>query len=211
MAPKTRYLTPDRIEWLKKQDGVPRKTVCEMFNVRYGTNMPYRTMVYHLGRLGVKAPDSHFQKGHDPWNRGMERDEFRTHFTDEEWEEMTGRVLNAPHKRNKVGDVKLINGKSGKEPWIVVRTGHGLTTYETLKQLDRFIWEQRVGKIPDDYCIIHLNYNSLDCTPGNLAIIPKTWFLTFTHWMRSEDPEINRTTILWLTLRDAMRLKGETV
>lgn len=78
-------------------------------------------------------------------------------------------------------------------------------------QLDRFIWEKKVGKIPDDHVVIHLNYNALDCTIDNLAIIPKAWFLTFTHWMRSEDPDINRATIMWLTLRDALRVSEATM
>lgn len=203
---RSKRLNEERIQFLRSQDNVPRKEVWQRFNERYSENIPYTTMVQWLQKLGVTAPDSHFSSGHQPWNKGMDRDEYRTHFTDEQWEETIGRVLNAEHHRNKIGDVKVIRGSKGNpEPWIVVRTGTSLTTYQKLKQLDRFIWEKRCGKIPEDCMIVHLNHNSLDCTMDNLAMIKKSWLGTFMHWMRSENPEINKTTIQWLTLRDALR------
>lgn len=205
MMKTSKYLTSERREWLKTQNGVPRKEVQRRFKEKYGLDIPYRTLIFHLSKMGVTSPDSHFKKEHTPWNKGINYDEFRSHFSDDEWTEMCGRVLNAPHHRNKIGDVKLIKSKSGLEPWIVYRTGKGLSTYQTLTQLDRFIWEKKVGPIPNDYVVIHLNYNSLDCTMDNLAIIKKKWFFEFTHWMRSMDPEINKTTIKWLTLRDALQ------
>ena len=204
----SRYLNEERIQFLMDMDGVPRKDVWQMFNEKYGADIPYRTLIYHMRRLGIKAPDSHFEKGHSPWNKGMERDEYRTHFNDEEWEETIGRVLNAPHHRNKIGDVKIIKNSHGvPEPWIVVRLGKNLTTYQKLQKLDRFIWEHKCGEIPDGWVIIHLNYNTLDCTIDNLAIIRKKWFLEYTRWMRSDHPEINKTTIKWLALRDVLEEK----
>jgi len=205
MPRKVRWLDDERIVFLRSMDGTSRKEIWRRFNERYEESIPYTTMVQRLQKLGVSAPDSHFKRGHDPWNKGMSRDEYRKHFTDSEWEEMTGRVLNAPHKRNKIGDVKVIKGKSGPEPWIVVRTGEKLKTMETLQQLDRFIWEKKVGKIPETYCIVHLNYNALDCRLENLALIKKSWLGNYSRWMRSEFPEINKTTIMVLTLQDALK------
>lgn len=210
MMKTSKYMNEERIAWLKTQNNIPRKVIQQKFNERYSVDIPYRTMVWWLTKLGVSAPDSHFVSGHEPWNKGMDRDEYRTHFTDEQWEETIGRVLNAEHHRNKIGDVKVIRDSHGnREPWIVVRTGKGLTTYQKIEKLDRFIWEKRCGQIPDDCMVVHLNHNSLDCTADNLALIKKAWLGTFMYWMRSSDSEINKTTIMWLSLKDALKAQEE--
>lgn len=205
-----KQLTKEHVQFLKSYDGVPRKDILRKFNEKYSENIPYTTMVQWLQKLGVTAPDSHFSKGHSPWNKGMDVEVYRAHFTDEQWEETIGRVLNAPHHRNKVGDIKYIKDRHDNlQPWIVVRTGKGLTTYQKIKQLDRYIWEKEYGEIPEGYILIHLNHDPLDCSIENLAIIKNGWVGQFMYWMRSENADINRTIIKWLELKDVLEKSKE--
>lgn len=209
MRPK---FTKDQIEFLKTLGGLSRKEQRDIFDAKYGTTNNYYTFKWHMQKLGIESSgDCNFKSGHTPWNKGMSVEEYRTHFTDDEWYEMTHRVLDAPRKRVKVGDVILINDVHGyTHPWIYIRTDDKLKTYDKIKELDRFIWEKKVGPIPKGHCIFHLNHNHFDCHIENLACIPLGYICVLTRYMRSESPEVNRTTIKYLELCNAIKKKRRT-
>jgi len=74
----------------------------------------------------------------------------------------------------------------------------------------KYLYEEKYGKIPDDYCIIFLDNNNRNFDLSNLYAIPKKYqrYLNSNH-MRSDNPDITKTAILWCELKDVLDKKGE--
>lgn len=69
-------------------------------------------------------------------------------------------------------------------------------------RLQRFVWEQHYGKVPDGYCVIPLNGDAHDCSIENLTAIDRRATPTMAkyEWWKIDNPEIKRTAVQWCNL-----------
>lgn len=78
---------------------------------------------------------------------------------------------------------------------VVVKTEHGW------KASGKATWEQANGKVPNGYCITHLDGNTKNYDIKNLALVPIQYLgLLQQHDLRSEIPEITKIGIRWCDL-----------
>lgn len=198
---KFKELTNEQIDYMKKQSGMYRKDAWKNFNERFSVNLKFNTFKSWIVRIGVPASgDGRFTTDSPRWQKGLTKEEFKSHYTEKSWSALLD-PMKESNKTRKVGDVIVIDGK----PWIVTSLEYGKRFDQRREPLDRYIWEKHYGKIPGDSMLIHLNHNQLDCTLGNMAVVPKMYRAVLLRHMKSEFPEINKTTIKYLDLISEMK------
>ena len=126
--------------------------------------------------LGLTGPtDGKYKNGHKVWCQDMNYDEFRSHYTNETWENYKKKPEGYNKKFN-VGDIstKLGSANSDKRYYYMkVSSDKNLPKREQWKPLQRIVWEQHYGPIPKDHIIIFLDGDSMNCDISNLACVDK--------------------------------------
>ena len=103
------------------------------------------------------------------------------------------------NKLKQVGATHIHNGR----PKIKVAMG------ERWQYLNRVVYEEAHGKIPKDYCIVHLDNNPMNCDLDNLVAVPRSILMTMVGGdMKSECPQITQSAILWCELKQALERSG---
>ena len=94
----------EEIAWLK--ENYPRNESRERTYERYcevfGPKHTIGGVVAHCKRHGIRKPYRGFKKGNVTWNKGMSKEEFKSHFSKESLEKMTKNYVNFPHVKKRI-------------------------------------------------------------------------------------------------------------
>lgn len=89
--------------------------------------------------------------------------------------------------------------------YLVIKTGD---SWKDWMKYQRYVYEQAYGKLPEDYSVVFLDGNNRNFDLSNLVAVPRKYVVYMnSNKLRSENPEITKTSIMWCELYDA--LKGE--
>lgn len=154
----------EQIDWL--MENVPGNTwedITEGFNLRFGTTKCLSTLRAYANRsLGIQTNrDTRLQKGLTPWNKGMGKEEWISHFSEESRERYeTRKTCGQPPKP--IGHE--MHGYYGN---VMIKTENGFI------RKDRYVYENSFGKIPDDSVLIHLDGDKDNCNIDNLLLVSR--------------------------------------
>lgn len=87
-----------------------------------------------------------------------------------------------------------------------------IKTKEGWKASGKAVWEEVNGKVPDGYTVTHLDGDTTNYSVDNLALVTirQLGILSGCN-LRSSNPEITKTAIIWSQLYDALGLKKNEV
>lgn len=178
---------------------VSRKKLTSMFNDQFHTQAPYATIKSWCNRHGIESVlgDCKFSSETSPrWQSGLSKDEFRGHYSDESFDRMTCAMRESNIKYS-IGDEVVRHGI----PHIVVNDTFCKGYDYRLQKKDRYAWEHANGPIPEDYMIIHLDNDPMNCELNNLRCIPTKYrtFLAKNGWWDC-DKELKVTVLKWCEL-----------
>ncbi len=184
-----------------------RIALTEVFNQYFGTSICYNTIKGWCSRNGIPSPnsDGRFTSETSPrWQKGLTAEEFRSHYTDESFQNL----LNPMKKSNikyKIGDEVIRHGI----PYIVVNENFGEGFDSRLEKKSIYIWKQHYGEVPPNHMIIQLDGNPMNCQISNLRCIPTKYraFLLHNDWWNAP-ATVKDAAIKWCELYYA--LKGAT-
>lgn len=68
----------------------------------------------------------------------------------------------------------------------------------------KYLWEQQNGPVPKGYTIIFLDNDKKHIDIDNLACIPRSYMTWMNNGLKSSDPDITKTAIMWCDLKAAV-------
>lgn len=113
---------------------------------------------------GIKC---RFKKGNVPYNKGKKHAEYLNEDSIKNIISSQFRKGNEPHNTRSNGEISLRCDKSGK------RYQYIRIEKKNWKLLHVHIWKQHNGKIPNGYCVVFKDKNSLNCQIENLECISR--------------------------------------
>lgn len=148
--------------------GTPRKLLTQMFNERFPERpRTEKAITGHCKILGalVQTSDGRFQKGHVPMNKGKRWDDFMSTEGQKNSRQTCYKKGSIPHNARHIGTETVT--KDGYRR-VKVAEPNGWTF------VHRLIWTIENGTPPPKgYALVFLNGNTLDCSPENLALVPR--------------------------------------
>jgi len=116
---------------------------------------------WNKGLKGIRvSKDTEFKKGHIPWNKGLKgfRPSRKTEFKKD----------HLPHNTKYDGCISLRKNVKRNYECYYIRINEGYW-----KELHRFLWERKNGKIPDGMLIRSKDGNSLNVSIDNFELIDR--------------------------------------
>lgn len=173
-----------------------------LFNSHFSSNRTEKSIASHCKTKGYRAgSDGRFTQGHDPWTKGLSREEIRSHFSEEGLANRSrGLSCRSWHK---VGDTiyRRINGKV--YPYILISDDPAIPWKKRIYPKTRFVWEKEHGLVPDGHVIIPLDGDICNTDISNLRCISnkqKIQFVMNDWWDIPAD--LKDTAITWTKLVD---------
>lgn len=179
-----------------------RKELTELFNSRFGANRTVAGIKAFCNSRGYNSSfDGKFQKGNISWHKGLSKEEYRSHFTEESFRRMTERAIQG-NRTKKIGDEVVVDG----QPYVVFSLEAKVPFWERIKPKRRYVWEQLHGEIPKDHCIVCLDGNPMNCEPSNLYCMPIRFrpLLSKNKWWFG-NAELTLAAIKWCELHYAIK------
>lgn len=182
-------------------DKMSRQKLTDKFNDTFGTSVSYNTIRGWCIRNKIASPngDCKFTSETSPrWAMGLSKEEFRSHYSEESYSEMT-KQKNVKHH---IGDEVIRHGI----PHICVNDEFCQGIDHRLEKKDRYVWEQANGVIPEDHMIIHLDNDHMNCNLDNLRCIPTRFrtFLAKNRWWDAS-PDMKEAILKWCELFYALQ------
>lgn len=199
MGVKKNIYTAEQDEFLRiNAPLMSRKELTERFNAKFGTNRSWQGIKLHCNRNGWNSSeDGRFKVGNAPWTTGLDKEELKSHFTEESYQRRSKIMKVRNQRTKKIGDEMIMDGF----PWVVSSLEPDTPFYKRRKSKRRWVWEQLYGEIPKDHCIVCLDGDPMNCDPSNLYCMPKRYSTMLTQnnwWFKS--PELILTAIKWCEL-----------
>lgn len=180
-----------------------RKVLVAALNNTFGTDFKYNTVRSYCARHNLFAPGGtgKFDSSRTNWQKGLSKEEFKSHYSKESFEKMVGAMLESS-KTHKIGDIVIRHGKK----YIYINEDYGLHIDHRTQEYGRYLWEQAYGPIPNDFMIIYLDGDYMNCTLDNLVCIPTKYrsFLRHNSWWQSP-AEIKKAALKWCELYYALK------
>lgn len=206
------FYSEEENEWLIDNRPIYTiKALTKEFNKMFNKNRTVNAIGMQCERLGVYSNLSlKHRKGYKAWNSGISKEERRTHFTEETWNNSVFQPGIAVNKKYHVGDeVIKFNGKRNK-PYIYIKISENPTTptYKQWVAKHRYIWEQANGPIPKGYSIMFLDGDYTNCDLDNLICVPNGYLAAMNsrHWV-TDDPELNKLKVKYCELTSLINAK----
>lgn len=198
--------TSEQHQYLSDNRNTNRKELLQRFNLKFGTNITLSALKGFMQRNNLSSDfNGRFGPGHEPWNKGISRAEYFSHYDKEKTLENCKKM----HEKNRtltLGEERIINGI----PHICTVAGRRTQRYERWVRKKYIVWEQTHGAIPENHCIIHLDGNQMNCDISNLACIPKEYMglLCKNKWF-SKNKLVTKTAIKWCELHLSLKQSKE--
>lgn len=175
------------------------KELTKLFNKTYGTNLSYKALMSAGKRHGIKTGRvSQFQKGHEPWNKGLKG----INFGGKETQFKPG---HRPHTWLPIGSERIT--KDGYVE-VKVRDIRGGQYYKNWKGKHVLIWEQYHGRpVPPGHAVIFADGNKRNFDPDNLLLVSRAQLVRMNQLgLVKNDVRLTRTGII---IADLLNRIGE--
>lgn len=200
--------TEEQLSFLESHyENMKRQELTDAFNEKFGTNYHRTTIINLCNRNGWRAKaDGRFTSETSPrWQKGLSKDEFKSHYSDESFNRMTKPMIEGAREHH-VGDVIIRHGI----PQVIVSEDPRVGLDKRIIAKARYVYEQKYGKLPTRDMIIHLDGDVMNCDIDNLIRVKQKWRAEFIHngWWHAP-AEILKAAVKYCELRDA--IKGASV
>lgn len=167
-------------------------------NIRHYTEEQREWLAENLPKYGRKEACRMFNEkfGETRTVRAMKSfaSNYGTHVNEDVWKRMATENVNK-NKLREVGSIRIDHGRP------MVKVG-GEARWQFL---NRVTYEKEHGKIPQGYCIMHLDNNPMNCDIDNLVAVERSVLMTMTGAnLKSEFPEVTKVAITWCRLKQAL-------
>lgn len=192
--------TPAQKDFMKHYaPQMSRKELTKRLNEVFGTSISINTIKGWCARNKLTSPNGNgrFTSETSPrWQSGLSKEEFKSHYSDESFKNMINPMIKSNIQYH-IGDEIIRHGI----PYIIINDDFGYGIDNRIKRKSIYVWESNFGTIPDDYMIIHLDNDNMNCDISNLRCIPQSYRAFFRHnnWW-SASPEIKEVAIAWCNL-----------
>lgn len=180
-----------------------RKDLVTALNDTFGTDFKYNTVRMYCARHKLYAPggDGKFTSESHNWQKGLSGEEFKSHYSEESFRRLVSGMLDS-NKIHRIGDIIVRHGRK----YIYINEDYGQHIDDRTQEYGRYLWEQAYGPIPEDFMVIYLDGDYMNCTLDNLACIPKKYraFLLHNSWWQSP-AEIKKAALKWCELYYALK------
>lgn len=145
----------------------------------------------------------HFPKGHVPFTKGKRWDDYMTPEAQEKSREKCYVRGHIPENRVPVGTI-VVTVEGYK---LIKRQDHG-EQWERWQGLQRYVWEQHNGPIPEGNVIIFKDSDPLNCDIDNLLMISNGENGALNaRGLRFEDPALTAAAVTMVRLENAIKEK----
>ncbi len=177
------YTDEERLFIEKNIKGTPAKTLCEMFNKKFGTSLSLSTMrsYCHNHKLtnGINAC---FKKGCVSFNKGVKMSSEQKEKIKKTWFKKGSK----PHNTRPIGSSRVDKG------YIYVKVAEP----DEWKQKHHIEWEKYNPPVEKNECLIFLDGNPLNCDISNLKKITRSQNVIISKYkMWSKEPTLNETAV----------------
>lgn len=169
----------EQILWLiENVEGNEWKKITVAFNERFRTDKKERALKSYCNRtLKIYTNrQTKFKTGHTPWNKGIDKSEWETHFTDQSMSRIRSTQI---HKGERIGTVSSIGDVSkANKSCVIIKTNNGhYGNKQGWERLDFVVWEKQTGVKPKRGSVmVHLDGNIDNCDFSNLYLTNKQTF-----------------------------------
>lgn len=171
-----KYYQPEWNEWLKDNvKGRSYKEITDLFNATFGTTKTLKQITSQIKNLNLQnGLDGHFQKGQEPFNKGLKQDEWMSEegqgkIKKTQFNSFDRSINNSNHNELPVGS-EFIN----RNGYILVKCAEPQNRIKSHKywQLKHvLIYEQHKGKVPKGYNVIFADGNNRNFDIDNLILV----------------------------------------
>jgi hypothetical protein len=193
----------EQIDFLKiNAPLMSRKELTERFNEKFQTSKSELAIKSYCNNRGFNSSsDGKFKDGNISWQTGLNKEEFKSHYTEESFNRLLTPMLNA-NKTLKIGDETIKHGI----PHIVISVDYDIPFESRIIPKRRYVWIQAHGEIPETHCIIHLDGDDQNCDIDNLYCMPTRFkpLIAKNQWWTG-NRELTLTAIKWCELFYAIR------
>ena len=185
------------------------KELTRLFNERFSTNKSLSSIKVYCSKHGLKKTDGNgqFQNNHYAWNKGMTKEEYLEHCTDE-----TREIL-AHHepvhiRKYQIGDRVIKKIGNQYIPYVVIALDKNVKFDKRLTPETRYVWERYNGKIPEGNYIMHIDGDVMNNDISNLLMVTEAErnFLVSHKW--TGNIEILKTGISIYQLQNTLKSLG---
>lgn len=188
--------------------GRSSKKVAEMVNEKFGegTINAEQVLRYKKNHHLHSGLSGQWPKGHPSPYKGMKQEDFISPEGIERSKATRFKKGNIPWTRKPVGTIT--RSKDGYL-WIKFRENQDGTGRDGWEQLQRYIWRQHNGPIPEGSMVIFLDGNKENCDISNLAVVTKAEHIEMMRsGLRFEDADLTETGVTIAKLKVKTREKG---
>jgi hypothetical protein len=156
--------TPEHINWLRdNRDAMSESELAAALNVKFNANVSQASISNALKRYGIKvspgnANRGQFKQGSIPWNTGLKG----VNGDNNPGQFKPGLI---PSNHLPVGSVRY-----KADGYLDIKISEGNRKW---RALNRVVWEQYHGEIPDNHVVIFLDSNPHNCDIENLKLISR--------------------------------------
>ena len=186
--------------------GVSSAEMAEMVNKKFGTEFTRAKMKNFRNRYHINSGlTGWFPKGNTPANKGKKLEEF---IGEERAKEAKKKMSASWFKKGNhaVNEMPLGTVKVNKEGYKLIKVSMTGPMWDRWKLLQRVVWEEHNGPIPEGMIVIFKDSNKLNCNIDNLLLISRREHQRLNREkLRSEDPNLTETGLELVRLRNAIK------
>ena len=185
--------------------GVSSKEMAEMVNEKFGTQFTPTMMKQFRQRHGIKSGvTGWYQKGHEPGTKGKTIEEICRNDPEKlaRVKETWFKKGTMPPNTLPVGTISIIDG------YKLIKVKDKGTRWECWKPLQRKVWEDNNGPIPEGMLVAFKDQDTMNCDISNLMLITRSEHLTMTRQnLRSTNPELTEAGLALVKLEKVVSEK----
>ncbi len=189
--------------------GVSSKEMACMVNEKFGTAFSATMMKQFRQRHGIKSGvTGWYQKGHPPGNKGKKLEEYVT--DPARVAEIRERIKGTQFKKGDRPPNELPVGSVvvNKEGFKLIKVQMEGTLWERWHFLQREVWQEHNGPIPEGMVVIFKDKNRLNCDIENLALVTKGENAALARkGYRFEDPDLTMAALNMVRLQNRAKEK----
>ena len=170
-----RWTEAERARLAEVAPGRSHEEIREIMTAEFGDHFGGSRITAALKRYGIRTGRTgHFEKGHEPFNKGKSWDEFmppesqeRSRRTQYKPGDISGFALKHSHP---VG-YERVDGDG--YTWVKVSDGLQDNPNSNYRQKHRVVYEQVHGSIPEGCNVVFADRDKTNLDPGNLVAVPR--------------------------------------
>ena len=185
--------TEEQKQFLRKNiTGNSYKTLTELFNQKFDTDIKIKTITSMIGNMGLSnGLNTTFKKGKIPWNKGKSY-------------QPGGRSIETRFKKGQqsLNRRPIGSERISKDGIVYLKTPEG-----KWKPKHQYVWEKNNGPIPKGHVVIFNNRNRRDFSKENLLLVSRKQLVILNkNGLLQNSKELNDSAVL---IADLLLKMGE--